>query len=145
MEPVITKKGDWIDLYVPKYPEYDDDRKLLDLGIAIKLPPGYEAILAMRSSSYTRMGWMMGNGIGIIDNTYCGDQDVWKVSVHMTRRTTIDEKLLANARLVQFRIQLSQKATFWQKLKWLFTSGIELKEVDHLSSTNRGGFGSTGR
>ena len=47
-------------------------------------------------------------------------------------------------RICQFRIQLSQKATFWQKLKWLFSSGIELVEVDSLNNKSRGGFGSTG-
>jgi dUTPase len=56
------------------------------------------------------------------------------------RRTSIS----ANTRICQFRIQLSQKATVWQKLKWLFTSGIELVEVESLSSNNRSGFGSTG-
>ena len=47
-------------------------------------------------------------------------------------------------RICQFRIQLSQKATMWQKLKWLSSSGIELVEVDDLGDNNRGGFGSTG-
>ena len=56
------------------------------------------------------------------------------------RETTIE----AGDRICQFRIQLSQKATFWQKLKWLFSSGIELVEVDNLNNKSRGGFGSTG-
>jgi dUTPase len=52
--------------------------------------------------------------------------------------------LAVNTRLCQFRIQLSQKATLWQKIKWLFTSGIELVEVENLNEESRGGFGSTG-
>jgi dUTPase len=48
------------------------------------------------------------------------------------------------SRICQFRIQLSQKATVWQKIKWLFSSGIELVQVDNLKSKNRGGIGSSG-
>ena len=56
------------------------------------------------------------------------------------RETTIE----AGDRICQFRIQLSQKATMWQKIKWLLSSGIELVEVDDLGNENRLGFGSTG-
>lgn len=48
-------------------------------------------------------------------------------------------------RICQFRIQLSQKATVWQKLRWLFSSGIKFVKVDDLGGTDRGGFGSTGK
>ena len=56
------------------------------------------------------------------------------------RETTIE----AGDRICQFRIQLSQKATMWQKIKWLLSSGIELVEVDDLGDDNRGGFGTSG-
>jgi len=56
------------------------------------------------------------------------------------RETTIE----AGDRICQFRIQLSQKATMWQKIKWLFSSGVELVQVDDLGDNNRGGLGSTG-
>jgi hypothetical protein len=52
--------------------------------------------------------------------------------------------LAVNTRLCQFRIQLSQKATLWQKIRWLFTSGIEFVEVESLNNEVRGGLGSTG-
>lgn len=57
----------------------------------------------------------------------------------------IDTIINKGDRICQFRIQLSQKATFWQKIKWLLSSGVELVKVDNLSSVNRGGFGSTGK
>ena len=106
----------------------------------MKLPDGFEAIVASRSSAAKKMGVMLANGIGIIDNTYCGDEDQWMYPAISLRKTSIAQ----NTRLCQFRIQLSQKATLWQKLKWLFTSGIELVEVNSLAGENRNGFGSTG-
>ena len=50
------------------------------------------------------------------------------------RETTIE----AGNRICQFRIQLSQKATMWQKIKWLLSSGIEFVEVDDLGDDSRG-------
>jgi dUTP pyrophosphatase len=86
------------------------------------------------------MGIMLANGIGIVDNSFQGDEDQWMYPAVTLRKTSIAQ----NTRLCQFRIQLSQKATLWQKVKWLFTSGIELIEVDKLSDDNRSGLGSTG-
>lgn len=72
--------------------------------------------------------------------SYRGNDDEWHYVCSTMTKATIHK----GDRICQFRIQLSQKATFWQKLKWLFSSGIELVEVDKLNDTNRGGFGSTG-
>ena len=77
--------------------------------------------------------------MGVIDNSYCGDNDEWRLPVITLRSTEIN----AGTRVAQFRIQLSQKATVWQKIKWLFSTGIQLEYVDILSSINRGGIGST--
>jgi dUTP pyrophosphatase len=76
----------------------------------------------------------------VIDGSYCGDNDQWYFIATTLRKTSIAK----NTRLCQFRIQLSQKATVWQKIKWLLTSGIKLVEVDSLDSEDRNGFGSTG-
>ena len=78
----------------------------------------------------------------IYDNnmSYCGDNDQWMFPAVTLRKTSI----AANTRLCQFKIQLSQKATFWQKLKWFLSSGIELIEVESLGNKDRNGFGSTG-
>lgn len=158
--PKIVEKGDWIDLRASEAHRFNApqvgilkgkkegdrdvtlDTYLMPLGIAIKLPKGFEANVVARSSLPLSMGCIVGNSVGIIDNTYCGDTDEWKTPLIAWRKTTIK----ANERICQFRIQLSQKATFWQKLKWLFTSGIELVEVDELpEKVDRGGFGSTGK
>lgn len=156
--PKIIKKGEWIDLRAAKecilnapqagtlkghdvkHRDVISEVTYIPLGIAMKLPDGFEAIMAPRSSAAKKMGVMCANSIGIIDQSYCGDDDQWMFPAVSLRKTSI----ALNTRLCQFRIQLSQKATMWQKIKWLFTTSIELVEVESLSSNNRSGFGSTG-
>lgn len=112
----------------------------IPLGVAMRLPEGFEAEIISRSSGPKKLGIFIPNGKGLIDNSYCGNADQW-VYVCSPMRTTSIKK---GDRICQFRIQLSQKATVWQKFKWLFSSGIELVEVDDLGDNNRGGLGSTG-
>lgn len=161
--PVISKNGDWVDLKsainitIPAPQANILKRKTVDgervgyrdveiptyyipLGVAMELPKGFEAIIDSRSSGPHKLGIFIPNGQGVVDNSYSGNDDQWHYVCSPMRETTIE----VGDRVCQFRIQLSQKATFWQKLKWLFSSGIELVEVDNLSGTNRGGFGSTG-
>lgn len=143
--PRIIKKGDWIDLRALEPVEYKaGDSGMINLGVAMQLPEGYEALVLPRSSTFNKYGIILVNSCGVIDNTYCGNGDFWKFQYFALRDgdIKIDEEH-KDMRICQFRIQLSQKATFWQKLKWLFSSGIELKQVDNLTSSNRGGFGST--
>lgn len=154
----IIAKGDWIDIKTPttvtlrapqagvqytsennKYRDVIFNHVMIPLGFALKLPKGYEAVILPRSSSFAKYGFLMTNSMGVIDNTYCGNNDEWKLSVVATRHATIP----AGERIAQFKIQLSQYATWWQKLKWLFSSKIEFEYVDDLESTDRGGFGST--
>ena len=156
--PKIIKKGDWIDLASTKdlilqapqagtlkgsevkHRDVVSEVTYIPLGVAMRLPDGYEAIIAPRSSAAKKMGIMCANSIGIVDNSYQGDEDQWMFPAVTLRKTSISK----NTRICQFRIQLSQKATMWQRIKWLFTSGIELVEVESLSGNNRGGFGSSG-
>lgn len=157
--PVITEKGDWIDLraakdieikaaqagvqYQEKGEKYRDifiPANYIPLGVSIKLPKGYEAIIASRSSGPKKQGIFIPIGQGIIDNSYCGNNDEWTYVASPMNNTKIHQF----DRVCQFRIQLSQKANIWQKIKWLFSSGIKLVEVDNLSDNNRGGLGSTG-
>lgn len=156
--PKVIKKGDWVDLYAAKelilqapqagtlkghdvkHRDVVSEVTYIPLGIAVQLPDGYEAIIASRSSTAKKMGIMMAGGIGVVDNSYKGDDDQWMFPAVTIRKTAIS----LNTRLGQFRIQMSQKATVWQKIKWLFTSGIELVEVDSLDNENRQGLGSTG-
>ena len=156
--PKVIKKGDWVDLSAAqevvlnapqagtlkghdvKHRDVVSEVTYIPLGVAIKLPDGYEAIIASRSSAAKKMGIMLANGIGIVDGSYCGNDDQWMYPAITLKKTSIAK----NTRICQFRIQLSQKATFWQRVKWLFTSGIELEEVESLGSENRNGMGSTG-
>lgn len=154
--PEITKKGDWIDLRAAEDIELaapyaiqarkNAERKVIfeqaviPLGVAMQLPKGYEAIVNSRSSIYKNFFVMLVNGQGVIDNSYCGDNDQWFAQV----LAFADTKIEAGDRICQFRIQLSQKATFWQKLKWLFSNGVKIEIVDELGNPNRGGHGHSG-
>ena len=156
--PKIIKKGDWVDLTTSKefvlnapqagtlkghdvkHRDVISEVTYIPLGIAMQLPKGFEAIMAARSSAPKKLGIMQANGIEVIDNTYCSDEDEWMFPAITLRKTSIAQ----NTRICQFRIQLSQKATFWQKLKWFFSNGIELVEVASLNNEVRGGLGSTG-
>ena len=162
--PKIIDKGDWIDLRATEtvsmrapqagtlkrrkvngveesYRDVMFDTRLFGLGVAMELPKGFEAVALPRSGTFNNFGVILANSEGVIDQTYCGDNDEWKFKAIAFRYTTINE----GDRVCQFRIQLSQKATFWQKMKWLLSSGIEIVEVESLSRVNRGGFGTTGR
>jgi dUTP pyrophosphatase len=105
------------------------EHKLVHLGVAMKLPDDYEAILAERSSTFKNYGVLQTNAIGVIDNSYSGPEDWWKLSVYATRDVTIP----AGAKIAQFRIQKRQGRD------------IEIAEVADLEGQNRGGFGPTGK
>ena len=140
--PTIITKGDWIDLYCPEdYNLKAGQYECIKLGIAVKLPSGFEAVVVPRSSSYRKFGFIMTGSIGVIDNEYNGNGDEWMLPIYSLKNGIINE----GNRIAQFRIQLSQKATMWQKIKWLFSNYIEIKHVGYFKDTfNRGGLGSTG-
>lgn len=121
-------KGDWIDLRASEDITLKaGDFALIPLGIAMELPRGYEALVVPRSSTFKNWGIIQTNSIGVIDETYCGDNDQWFMPVYATRDTEIKK----NDRICQFRIVKHQP-----KLK--FTRYMYLKNAD------RGGHGSTG-
>lgn len=151
--PQINEYGDWIDLIAAQDMEIraaqagiqyqENNEKYRDvtipvvyipLGIAVQLPKGFEAIIASRSSGPNTLKIFIPNGKSIVDNIYNGNDDQWHY-IASPMETTFIEK---GDRICQFRIQLSQKATMWQKLKWLFSSGVKLVEVNDLSDENRG-------
>ena len=155
--PVISVKGDWIDLRAAETIELegpyvaqarrDRDRTAVftdakvSLGIAMQLPKGYEAVTVPRSSAYKYFGVILCNSVGIIDGSYNGDNDEWFAHIIPFKKCTINK----GDRICQFRIQLSQKATMWQKRKWLCSNGVKLEFVKSLGNPDRGGHGSTGR
>ena len=121
-------KGNWIDCYV--YEDYDlkaGDFALLNLGFAMEIPHGYEAILAPRSSTFKRYGVIQTNSFGVIDQSYAGNEDLWMMPVYATRDVHIEH----GSRLCQFRLQYSQPS-------------FDFQEVDDLGNEQRSGFGSTG-
>lgn len=158
--PKIIDKGEWIDLRLSHEVSFKApyanmlkkktvngvetrtrdivfDVKLLDLGVAMELPKGFEAQILPRSSTFNKYGLTLLNSEGIIDNPYKGENDEWKCNVMGFKTVTIPE----GERLFQFKIELSQKATRMDKLKWLMSNGIRIVEVDHLDNANRNGFG----
>lgn len=145
----IIDKGEWIDLTTAQRtifgaPYIQDNKvlfeyKLISLGVSIKLPKGYEAMVLPRSSTFKNFGILASSSEGVIDSSYSGTNDIWKFPALSLRKMVIPE----GTRIAQFRIQLSQKASLITKLKWLFTNKIEFIPVDKLDEVDRGGFGST--
>lgn len=138
-------KGEWIDLsaYVPEETKLNKgDHKKISLGIAMSLPKEFEAVLAARSSTFKNFGYILTNGIGVIDSSYAGNNDIWQAWMY---KAVANPRILKTGdRICQFRIQPSQKASILTKLKWLFTSKVEFVYVDNLTCEDRGGYGSTG-
>ena len=125
----IDGKSDWIDLRAAERVELKKGEfQLIPLGVAMQLPQGFEAHIVPRSSTFRKWGILQANSMGVIDESYCGDDDVWGFPALAMRDTTIAR----GDRICQFRIFEVQPA-------------IEFEECDTLSDTDRGGFGSTGR
>ena len=122
------KKGDWIDLRATEDVELKaGEFKLINLGVGMILPDGYEAHIVPRSSTFLKFGIIQANHCGIIDNSYSGDNDQWKFPAIALRNTKIHK----NDRICQFRLMKKME-------------DVTLEEVEHLNERDRGGFGSTG-
>ncbi|MCR5202722.1 MAG: dUTP diphosphatase [Lachnospiraceae bacterium] len=125
----IDGKSDWIDLRASEEVSLKSGEfKLIPLGVCMKLPEGYEAHIVPRSSTYKNFGIIQANHCGIVDGSYCGDEDMWMMPVIAMRDTVIH----VNDRICQFRIFKNQPQ-------------IVFEEKDTLGGENRGGFGSTGK
>lgn len=121
--------GDWIDLRSAETVHLKKGEfHLIPLGVGMKLPDGYEANIVPRSSTYKHFKVLQTNCFAVIDNSYSGDSDEWKLPVIAMEDTTINK----NDRICQFRINEIQP-------------NIEFEEVEHLDDVSRGGFGSTGK
>lgn len=129
LQKIGGKKSDWIDLRVAE----DVFLKkgylyLLPLGVAMELPEGYEAIIAPRSSTPKNFLMMQANSIGIVDESFKGDNDEWKMPVYAIEDSTISK----GERICQFRIIEHQPE-------------LEFEVVDHLGNEDRGGYGTSGK
>ena len=124
----IGGKSDWIGLRAAEDVELVAGQfRLIPLGVAMKLPKGYEAHIVPRSSTFKNFGIIQTNHMGIIDETYCGDHDQWYFPAYALR----DTRISVNDRICQFRIMEHQPA-------------ITFEERDALEGEDRGGLGSTG-
>lgn len=122
-------KSDWIDLRAAEDVTLNKgDFKLISLGVSMELPAGYEAHIVPRSSTFKNFGIIQTNHQAVIDESYKGDNDIWKYPVYALRDTVIHK----NDRICQFRIMKKQPV-------------IKFIEVDSLDNDDRGGFGSTGK
>lgn len=129
IEPLAQKEGcDWIDLRAAEDVElFAGSFRLIPLGISVRLPEGYEAHIVPRSSTFKTWGILQTNSMGVIDESYCGNDDEWMIPVYATKMTRINK----NDRICQFRIVKKMP-------------NLEIEKVEILSEKNRGGFGSTG-
>ena len=125
----ILDNGDWIDLRAAEDVNLEKgDFRLISLGVSMKLPEGYEAHIVPRSSTFKHWGIIQANHMGVIDNSYCGNNDIWKFPAIATR----DAVIYKNDRICQFRITKKQPC-------------VRFDTVEHLNGPDRGGFGSSGR
>lgn len=125
----IAGKSDWIDLRVAEDVELKQgDFKLIPLGIAMQLPKGYEAHIIPRSSTFKNFGVIQANHMGMVDESYCGDNDQWYFPAIAMRDTSIK----AGDRICQFRIMEHQPQ-------------LHFEAVTSLGNADRGGFGTTGK
>ena len=127
IEPIA--KGDWIDLRAAE----DVVLKMgetykISLGVSMQLPVDYEAHVRPRSSTFKNWGILLVNSMGVIDNSYCGDNDIWFFEALAFRDTVIH----VNDRICQFRIVEKQPT-------------VQFETVEHLDNPDRGGYGSTGK
>ena len=125
----IDGKSDWIDLRVAenvsmKQGEY----RLISMGISVEIPKGYEMLIVPRSSAYKNFGILQTNAMGVVDESFCGDNDI----IHMPILAMRDTEIHINDRIGQFRLMPHQPE-------------VNFIEVDHLDNEDRGGFGTTGK
>ena len=133
----MIEKGNWCDLYANKdmfIPE--GEKMMIPLGVAMQLPEGYEAYVVPRSSTFKTWGIIQTNHIGIIDNSYCGDNDQWFYPAYcLEPKNFIDNQygslIRKGDKISQFRIIEVQPK-------------LEFEKVELLGNKDRGGFGSTG-
>lgn len=123
-----SKKSNWIDLRAAERVELKaGESKLIPLGVAMQIPEGYEAHIAPRSSTYKNFGIIQTNSIGIVDSSYCGENDQWFFPAKADRNTVVE----INDRICQFRIVANQPH-------------LRFTESPLDNNKDRGGFGTSG-
>lgn len=122
------EQGDWIDLRAAEDVTLKaGESRLISLGVSMRLPMGFEAHIVPRSSTFSRWGILQTNSMGVVDESYAGDEDIWRMPVYAVR----DTQIRMNDRICQFRVVEKMPP-------------VSFQEVDGMEQASRGGFGSTG-
>lgn len=134
-------KGNWIDVYANKDVFVKcGERAMVPLGFALELPEGWEGHLAPRSSTFKTWGIIQTNSVGVVDDTYIGDNDQWHMPVYCLQGKDIESEngeevkgtwIRKGDKIGQFRIMEVMPE-------------IEFEEVESFGNKDRGGFGTTG-
>ena len=125
----IDGKSDWIDLRVAEEVKMKaGEFRLISMGISVELPKGYEMWIVPRSSAFKNFGIIQTNSMGVVDESYCGDNDIIRMPILAMRDTEIH----VYDRIGQFRIMQHQP-------------GVQFVELELLGKSDRGGFGTTGK
>ena len=101
---------------------------LIPTGLIIEVPPGMFLGIFARSSTPLKHGLMVANGVGIVDQDYCGPHDEVKIAV--VNFTSAPVRVAAGDRIAQGMLLPVNRVT-WE-------------EVELIRTASRGGFGSTG-
>jgi dUTP diphosphatase len=101
---------------------------LIPTGLIIEVPPGMFLGIFARSSTPLKRGLMVANGVGIVDQDYCGPHDEVKIAV--VNFTAAPVRVSAGDRIAQGMLLPVNRVT-WE-------------EAETLRGESRGGFGSTG-
>lgn len=158
-------KSVMIDLYTSEEVTIEaGEYKLLDLGISMELPKGYQANIVPRSSTFKKYGILQANSYGVIDGTYCGDNDRWKMPIYKPVSKNSIKKLMGdfikdvvedkegiykiseyveNIELDKITIPKNTRLCQFEINKVM--EDVEIEEVKSLNNKDRGGLGSTGK
>jgi len=144
----LEQHGNWVDLKSSKFVQFKKfENKLIPLGVSIQLPKYYQANIVPRSGTYKNYSLIQANHYGVVDGPdnesdgYSGNNDIWMFNAIALKNSEIN----IGDRICQFEIRLTMKAPWYIKLKWLFDNKVKFIETNDLKSSNRGGFGSTGK
>ena len=145
-------KGNWIDVYA-----YEDtfvpvgQRKMINLGFALELPQGWEGHLAPRSSTFKTWGIIQTNSVGVVDDTYIGDNDIWHMPVYCLEAK--DKREIGIREISNDNYEYNIEEGTWihkgdkigQFRIMEVMPDIEFEEVESFGNADRGGFGTTGQ
>ncbi len=102
---------------------------IIPTNLIVKIPKGYFLMLASRSSTPLKKSLMVANGIGVIDQDYCGEEDEIGLQV---------------LNFSQQNVEVKRGERIGQALLIKITKADNFVKVTSMSKKSRGGFGSTG-